>query len=195
MICVNGKGKLLEGVPMELSLDTSAGTWLMGFRLRLGWTDMPARKLDWLMGLGSKSKCHVSAGKLSSGTSGNSVSILSTSCRISLQKSISFYCTDCWYGSFSFSFKSESLPTDIWKKKTIHVGCMDKRSQNIHLLLIWDFERHKLSRIWSKPRKFMPLKYVKKTEGLKQNKIGHYVLGKATIDTVIKIDKDCVWAL
>ena len=41
----------------------------------------------------------------------------------------------------------------------------------------------------------MPLKYVKKTEGLKQNKIGHYVLGKATIDTVIKIDKDCVWAL
>ena len=38
----------------------------------------------------------------------------------------------------------------------------------------------------------MPLKYVKKTEELKQNKIGYYVLGKATIDTVIKIDKDCV---
>ena len=38
----------------------------------------------------------------------------------------------------------------------------------------------------------MPLKYVKKTqktEGLKQNKIDHYVVGKATIDTVIKIDK------
>ena len=69
---------------------------------------------------------------------------------------------------------------------------MDKRSQNIHLLLIWDFERHKLSQKWSKPGKVMPLKYVKKTEGLKQNKIGHYVLGKATIDTVIKIDKDCV---
>ena len=39
----------------------------------------------------------------------------------------------------------------------------------------------------------MPLQYVKKTEGLKQNKInGHYVLGKATIDTAIKIDKECV---
>ena len=72
---------------------------------------------------------------------------------------------------------------------------MDKRSQNIHLLLIRDFERHKISRIWSKPRKFMSLKYVKKTEGLRLNKIGHYVLGKATIDTVIKIDKDCVRAL
>ena len=35
----------------------------------------------------------------------------------------------------------------------------------------------------------MPLNYVKKTEGLKQKKIGHYVLGKGTIDTVIKIDK------
>ena len=41
----------------------------------------------------------------------------------------------------------------------------------------------------------MSLKYVKKTEGLRLNKIGHYVLGKATIDTVIKIDKDCVRAL
>ena len=38
----------------------------------------------------------------------------------------------------------------------------------------------------------MSLKYVKKTEGLEQNKIGHYVLGKATKDTVIKVDKDCV---
>ena len=38
----------------------------------------------------------------------------------------------------------------------------------------------------------MPLKYVKKksSEGSKQKKIGHYVLGKAAIDTVIKIDKD-----
>ena len=32
----------------------------------------------------------------------------------------------------------------------------------------------------------MPLKYVKKKAN---RKIGHYVLGKATIDTVIKIDK------
>ena len=38
----------------------------------------------------------------------------------------------------------------------------------------------------------MPLKYVKKTKGLKQSKIGHYVLRKAAIDTVIKIDKDCL---
>ena len=30
----------------------------------------------------------------------------------------------------------------------------------------------------------------KNPEGLRQNKIGHYVLGNATIDTVIKIDKD-----
>ena len=147
------------------------------------------------MGLGSKSKCSVSAGKLNSGTSGNSLSILSTSFRISSQMSISFSYTDCWYGSFSFSFKSESIPTDIWKKKTIHVGCMDKQSQNIHLLLIWDFESHKLSRNWSKPWKFMPLEYVKKTEGLKQIKISHYVLEKATTDTVKKIDKDYVWAL
>ena len=169
--------------------------WLMGLRLRSGWTDVSTRKVDWLMGLGSKSKCDASAGILNSGTSGNSLSILSTSFRISSQMSISFSCTDYWYGSLSFLFKPESLPTDVWKKKTIHVSCMDKQSQNIHLLLIWDFERHKLSRIWSKPRKFMPLKYAKKTEGLKQNKIGHYVLGKATIDTVIKIDKDCVWAL
>ena len=37
----------------------------------------------------------------------------------------------------------------------------------------------------------MPLKYVKKTPArLKQNKFGHYVLTKATIDTTIKIDKD-----
>ena len=167
----------------------------MGLGLRSGWTDVSTGKIDCLMGLGSKSKCDLSAGKFNSGTTGNSLGIFSTSFRISSQMSFSFFCTDCLHGSFSFSFKSEFLPTDIWKKKTIHVGCMDKRSQNIHLLLIWDFERHKLSRIWSKPRKFMPLKYVKKTEGLKQNKIGHYALGKATIDTVIKIDKDCVWAL
>ena len=38
----------------------------------------------------------------------------------------------------------------------------------------------------------MSLKYVKKTEGLKQNKIGDYVFGKAAIDKVIKIDKDYV---
>ena len=31
---------------------------------------------------------------------------------------------------------------------------------------------------------------MKKIEGLKQNKIGHYVLGKARIDAVINIDKD-----
>ena len=28
------KGKLLDGVPMELSLDTSTGPWLMGLGLR-----------------------------------------------------------------------------------------------------------------------------------------------------------------
>ena len=145
--------------------------------------------------LGSKSKCDVLAGKLNSETSGNLLSILWTFSRISSKISISFSCTDCWCGSFSFLLKSESLPTDIWKKETIHVDCMDKRSQNIHDLLIWDFERHKLSRKWSKPRKVMPLKYVKKTKGLKQSKIGHYVLRKAAIDTVIKIDKDCLWAL
>ena len=38
----------------------------------------------------------------------------------------------------------------------------------------------------------MPLKYVEKTEELKQNKIGHYVLGKATTDTVIDKDMLCV---
>ena len=38
----------------------------------------------------------------------------------------------------------------------------------------------------------MPLEYVKKTEGLKQIKISHYVLEKATTDTVKKIDKDYV---
>ena len=35
----------------------------------------------------------------------------------------------------------------------------------------------------------MLLKLVKKIEGLKHSKIGYYVLGKSTIDTVIKIDK------
>ena len=30
------KGKLLDGVPIELSLDTSAGPWLMGLELRSG---------------------------------------------------------------------------------------------------------------------------------------------------------------
>ena len=38
--------------------------------------------------------------------------------------------------------------------------------------------------------KVYAIKICKKKEGLKQNKIGHYVLGKATIDTVINIDKD-----
>ena len=66
---------MLEGVPLKLSLDTSAGPWLMGFGLRSGLTDMPARKIDWLMGLGSKSKCYVSAGKLNYGTLGNSLII------------------------------------------------------------------------------------------------------------------------
>ena len=90
---------MLDGVPMELSLDTPAGPWLMGFGLRSGWTDMPARKIDWLIGLGlrsgwtdvsvgkidwligleSKSKCDVSAGKLNSGISGNSLIMLSNS--------------------------------------------------------------------------------------------------------------------
>ena len=40
------KGKLLDGVPMELSLDTSTGPWLMGLGLRSVWTDMPARKVN-----------------------------------------------------------------------------------------------------------------------------------------------------
>ena len=57
------KGKLLDGVPMKLSLDTSAGPWLMS-GLRSGWTDVSTGKIDWLMGLGSKSKYDVSAGKL-----------------------------------------------------------------------------------------------------------------------------------
>ena len=39
----------------------------MGFGLRSGLTDMPARKRDCLMGLGWKSKCDVSAGKLNYG--------------------------------------------------------------------------------------------------------------------------------
>ena len=166
----------------ELPLDASARPWLIGLGLRSGWANMPARKIDWLMGLrfrsggtdvsagkidwlmglASTSKCDVSTGRLSSGTSGNSLSILSTSFRISSQMTISFSCTDYWYGSLSFLFKPESLPTDIWKKKTIHVSCMDKQSQNIHILLIWDFERHAPLRKWSKPRKFMSLKYVKK---------------------------------
>ena len=45
--------------------------WLMGLGLRSGWTDMSAGKIDWLMGLGLQSKYDVSAGKLNSGTSGN----------------------------------------------------------------------------------------------------------------------------
>ena len=89
------KGELLDGAPMELSLNTSAGPCLMGLGLRSGWTHMLGRKIDWLMGLGlrsgwtavtagkidslmglgSKSKCAVSSGKLNYGTSGNSLSI------------------------------------------------------------------------------------------------------------------------
>ena len=61
--------------------------------LRSGWTDVLAGKIEWMMVLGSKSKCDVS--KLISGTSGNSVSMLTTSFRISSQISISFSCTDC----------------------------------------------------------------------------------------------------
>ena len=49
--------------------------WLMGLGLRSVWTDVSTGKIDWLMGLGSKSKCDVSAGKLNSGHSGNSLSI------------------------------------------------------------------------------------------------------------------------
>ena len=109
------KSKLLDGVPMELSIDTLAGPWLMGLRLRSGWTDMSGRKVDWLMGLGlrsswtdvsvgkidwlmkleSKSKCEVSAGNLNSVASVNSLSILSASFRIFLQMLILFSFTDC----------------------------------------------------------------------------------------------------
>ena len=59
------KAKLLDGLPTELSLDTSAGPWLMGLGLRSGWTDMQARKIDLLMGLGLRSGwTDMSAGKL-----------------------------------------------------------------------------------------------------------------------------------
>ena len=34
------KGKLLDGVQIESSLDTSTGPWLMGLALRSGWTDV-----------------------------------------------------------------------------------------------------------------------------------------------------------
>ena len=68
--------------------------WLMGLRFRSGGTDVSAGKIDWLMELASTSKCDVSTGRLSSGTSGNSLSILSTSFRISSQMTISFSCTD-----------------------------------------------------------------------------------------------------
>ena len=74
---------MLDGVAMELSLNTSAGPWLMGLGLTSIWTDMSAEKIyslmglglrsgwsyvsagkiDWLMGLRSKSRCNVSAGK------------------------------------------------------------------------------------------------------------------------------------
>ena len=63
----------------------------MGMGLRSGWTVSPG-EIDWLMVLGSKSKCDVSAGKLNSGTSGKSLSILSASFRISSHMSISFSC-------------------------------------------------------------------------------------------------------
>ena len=69
--------------------------WLMGLGLRSGWTDVSAGKINWLMGLGWKSKCDVSAGKLNSGTSRNSLIILSTSFSISSQMSISFSSTYC----------------------------------------------------------------------------------------------------
>ena len=38
--------KMLDGIPMEFSTDTSAGPWLMGLGSRSGWTDMVARKID-----------------------------------------------------------------------------------------------------------------------------------------------------
>ena len=80
----------------------------MGMGLRSSWTVSPG-KIDWLMVLGSKSKCDVSAGKLNSGTSRKSLSILSASFRISSQMSISFSYMDCLYGSLSFLFKSDHL--------------------------------------------------------------------------------------
>ena len=103
---------MLDGVAMELSLNTSAGPWLMGLGLTSIWTDMSARKIYWLMGLGlrsgwtyvsagktywlmglkSKSRCDVSAGKLNSGKSRNSISIFSTAFRISSQMRIAFSC-------------------------------------------------------------------------------------------------------
>ena len=74
---------MLDRVAMELSLDTSAGPWLMGLGLtsiwtdmsaakiyslmglglRPGWTYVSAGKIDWSMGLRSKSRYNVSAGK------------------------------------------------------------------------------------------------------------------------------------
>ena len=61
------------------------------------WTDLLAGKIDWLIRLGPKLKCDVSAVKLKSDTSGNSLSILGTSFRISSQMSISFSCTDLYH--------------------------------------------------------------------------------------------------
>ena len=56
----------------------SRAPWLMGLGLRRGWTNVSSGKIDWLIGLGSKSKCDMSAGKLNPGISGNSLTILST---------------------------------------------------------------------------------------------------------------------
>ena len=79
---------------------------------------MPARKLDWLMGLGSKSKCHVSAGKLSSGTSGNSLSINISTYQhlVEFPYGSQFHFTARIAATDLFHFHSslpESLPTDI----------------------------------------------------------------------------------
>ena len=71
----------------------------MEFVLRFTLTDVSAVKIDWLMELGSKSKCDVSAGNLNSGKSENSSSILSTSFRITYR--------------YQFHFLARILYTDL----------------------------------------------------------------------------------
>ena len=80
----------------------------MGFGLRSGPTAMPDKKIDWLMGLGSKLKCDVSAGKLNSGTSGNLLSILPTSFRISSQVSRIVDTDHCYFHSSLNHFQQTS---------------------------------------------------------------------------------------
>ena len=57
------KDKLLDRVPMELSLDTLAEPWLMGLGLRSRYIHVSVRKIDWFMELESKSKYNVPAEK------------------------------------------------------------------------------------------------------------------------------------